>query len=52
MRTVIDSAVEGDDFFDRERRQMWRRLDSDSLLPDCLAAREIHARLTAPRRVL
>lgn len=41
MRTVIGSPVEGEDFFDRERerRQMWRRLDSDSLL------------LLAPRRI-
>ena len=41
MRTVIGSPVEGEDFFDRERerRLMWRRLDSDSLL------------LLAPRRI-
>ncbi len=41
MRTVIGSPVEGEDFFDREveRRAMWRRLDSDSLL------------LLAPRRI-
>jgi uncharacterized protein len=34
MRTVIGSPVEGDDFFDREpeRRRMWRRLETDSLL--------------------
>lgn len=41
MRNVIGSPVEGEDFFDRERerRQMWRRLESDSLL------------LLAPRRI-
>ena len=41
MRTVIGSPVEGDDFFDREpeRRRMWRRLETDSLL------------LLAPRRI-
>lgn len=41
MRTVIGSPVEGEDFFDRksESRQMWRRLESDSLL------------LLAPRRI-
>jgi len=41
MRPVIGSPVEGEDFFDRdtERRRMWRRLDTDSLL------------LLAPRRI-
>jgi len=41
MRSVTGAPVEGDDFFDRaqEQRQMWRRLESDSLL------------LLAPRRI-
>lgn len=41
MRSVIGSPVEGDDFFDREpeRRRMWQRLETDSLL------------LLAPRRI-
>jgi uncharacterized protein len=41
MRTVVGSPVEGEDFFDRdsERRRMWRRLETDSLL------------LLAPRRI-
>ena len=41
MRTVTGSPVEGEDFFDREveRRSMWRKLESDSLL------------LLAPRRI-